>query len=58
MRPDADLPKVCQANQACAMRTMNICLPDTLKSFVDEQVSQRVYGTRRARGCRLLRRPA
>ena len=24
---------------------MNISLPDTLKSFVDEQVSQRSYGT-------------
>jgi antitoxin ParD1/3/4 len=28
------------------MRTMNISLPDTLKSFVDEQVSQRGYDTR------------
>jgi antitoxin ParD1/3/4 len=27
------------------MGTMNICLPDTLKSFVDEQVSQGSYGT-------------
>ena len=27
------------------MGTMNISLPDTLKSFVDEQVSQRGYGT-------------
>jgi antitoxin ParD1/3/4 len=27
------------------MSTMNIYLPDTLKSFVDEQVSQRGYGT-------------
>lgn len=27
------------------MSTMNISLPDTLKSFVDEQVSQRGYGT-------------
>jgi len=27
------------------MRTMNISLPDTLKSFVDEQVNQRGYGT-------------
>ena len=27
------------------MSTMNISLPDTLKSFVDEQVSQRSYGT-------------
>lgn len=27
------------------MTTMNISLPDTLKSFVDEQVTQRGYGT-------------
>jgi antitoxin ParD1/3/4 len=27
------------------MSTMNISLPDALKSFVDEQVSQRRYGT-------------
>ena len=27
------------------MRKMNISLPDTLKSLVDEQVSQRGYGT-------------
>ena len=30
---------------ARAMSTMNISLPDTLKSFVDEQVGQRGYGT-------------
>ena len=27
------------------MSTMDISLPDSLKSFVDEQVSQRGYGT-------------
>ena len=27
------------------MSTMNISLPDALKSFVDEQVNQRGYGT-------------
>jgi len=27
------------------MGTMNISLPDNLKAFVDEQVSQRGYGT-------------
>ncbi|MBU2737651.1 type II toxin-antitoxin system ParD family antitoxin [Acidithiobacillus sp. ATCC 19703] len=27
------------------MSTMNISLPDTLKSFVDEQVNQGSYGT-------------
>ena len=39
------LAKFCQRTYACAMGTMNISLPDTLKSFVDEQVSQRGYGT-------------
>ena len=27
------------------MSTMNISLPDTLKAFVDEQVTERGYGT-------------
>lgn len=27
------------------MTTMNISLPDTLKTFVDSQVSERSYGT-------------
>jgi antitoxin ParD1/3/4 len=27
------------------MSTMNISLPDSLKTYVDEQVSQRGYGT-------------
>jgi antitoxin ParD1/3/4 len=27
------------------MATMNISLPDSLKSFVDEQVTERGYGT-------------
>lgn len=27
------------------MSTMNVSLPDALKAFVDEQVSQRGYGT-------------
>lgn len=27
------------------MSTMNISLPETLKSFVDDQVNQRGYGT-------------
>ena len=34
-----------QRTHAGAMSTMNISLPDILKSFVDEQVSQRGYGT-------------
>jgi antitoxin ParD1/3/4 len=28
-----------------SMSTMNISLPDSLKAFVDEQVSERGYGT-------------
>jgi len=38
------LPKFAKTH-ASAMSTMNIALPDTLKSFVDEQVSQRGYDT-------------
>ena len=37
--------KRCQSVYACLMATMNISLPDTLKDFVDEQVSQRGYGS-------------
>ena len=40
-----NLAKFCQMTYADGMSTMNISLPDTLKSFVDEQVSQRGYGT-------------
>jgi len=36
--------KFCQ-KRLSGMSTMNISLPDTLKSFVDEQVNQRGYGT-------------
>ena len=39
------IAKFCQLAYAYAMSTMNISLPDALKSFVDEQVSQRGYGT-------------
>lgn len=38
------------------MFTMNISLPDTLKSFVDEQVSQRGYGTSSEYVCELIRK--
>jgi antitoxin ParD1/3/4 len=31
--------------EARPMSTMNISLPDALKTFVDEQVNQRGYGT-------------
>lgn len=39
------LAKVCQRTHTCTMSTMNISLPETLKAFVDEQVSRRGYGT-------------
>jgi antitoxin ParD1/3/4 len=39
------LAKFWQIFYVYAMSTMNISLPDALKSFVDEQVSQRGYGT-------------
>ena len=37
--------KFCQDHYACGMSTMNISLPETLKSFVDEQVESRGFGT-------------
>jgi antitoxin ParD1/3/4 len=38
------------------MGTMNISLPDNLEAFVDEQVSQRGYGTRSESMRELIRR--
>ena len=38
------------------MSTMNISLPEALESFVDEQVSQRGYGTRSEYVRELIRR--
>lgn len=35
---------------------MNILLPDTLKAFVDEQVSGRGYGTSSEYVCELIRK--
>ena len=43
--PSGILPNFAKPYKAACMSTMNISLPDTLKSFVDEQVSQRGYGT-------------
>ena len=40
------------------MTTMNISLPDSLKSFVDEQVTQRGYGTSSEYVRELIRRDA
>jgi antitoxin ParD1/3/4 len=37
--------KYCQISYVAMMATMNISLPDRLKSFVDEQVSGRGFGT-------------
>jgi antitoxin ParD1/3/4 len=39
------LAKFCQNLYHGYMSTMNISLPDLLKSFVDEQVKERGYGT-------------
>jgi antitoxin ParD1/3/4 len=39
------LANFCQTHSAFYMSTMNISLPETLKTFVDLQVSQRGYGT-------------
>jgi antitoxin ParD1/3/4 len=39
------LAKICQNYYSWGMSTMNISLPDTLKSFVDTQVTERGYGT-------------
>lgn len=43
--PTFDLAKDCQEIYAVVMSTMNISLPDSLKNFVDEQVSQLGYGS-------------
>jgi antitoxin ParD1/3/4 len=39
------LAKFCQIHYPEQMSTMNISLPETLKTFVDTQVIQRGYGT-------------
>jgi antitoxin ParD1/3/4 len=39
------LANFCQSRYGFRMGTMNISLPDQLKSFVDEQVAGRGYGT-------------
>jgi antitoxin ParD1/3/4 len=43
-RPD-QLAKICHRRITAIMSTMNISLPETLKSFVDERVSNGGYGT-------------
>jgi antitoxin ParD1/3/4 len=37
--------KFCQAGSLCVVGTMNVSLPDELKSFVEEQVADKGYGT-------------
>jgi antitoxin ParD1/3/4 len=39
------LPNFAKSVISLSMSTMNISLPDTLKSFVDQQVNVRGYGT-------------
>lgn len=39
------LAKFCQNAYGQPVGTMNISLPDSMKSFVDEQVQERGYGT-------------
>ena len=39
------MPIFAKSGIRALMSTMNISLPDTLKSFVDQQVSTRGYGT-------------
>ena len=39
------MPIFAKSGIRARMGTMNISLPDTLKSFVDQQVSTRGYGT-------------
>lgn len=39
------MPKFAIGDTILPMSTMNISLPDSLKTFVDEQVAQRGYGT-------------
>ena len=47
----------CHAAMLVPMSTMNISLPDYLKSFVDEQVAGRGYGTSSEYGCCLTAPP-
>ena len=43
--PRPVLPNFAKRSTIKPMSTMNISLPDSLKSFVDDQVRQRGYGT-------------
>lgn len=39
------MPNFAKSDRLAGMTTMNISLPDSLKAFVDNQVSQRGFGT-------------
>ena len=43
--PPSLFAKICHARYHLGMSTMNISLPESLKSFVDAQVSSRGFGT-------------
>jgi antitoxin ParD1/3/4 len=45
MAKPGPLAKLANIRYAGGMATMNISLPDSLKSFVDEQVADRGYGS-------------
>lgn len=45
MGREVHIVSFCQTAYLAGMSTMNISLPETLKTFVDDQVSQRGYGT-------------
>jgi antitoxin ParD1/3/4 len=55
-RANALLAKICHEKYVVLMSTMNISLPDSLKTFVDEQVRQRGFGTSSEYVRELLRR--
>ncbi len=44
-RPHLGLAKNCHSDQNAPMSTMNISLPETLKAFVDDQVTEGGYST-------------
>jgi hypothetical protein len=44
-RHPAAYPKFAKVATVRSMSTMNISLPEDLEAFVDEQVSERGYGT-------------
>lgn len=49
-------PKFGKTPMIAAMSTMNISLPETLKRFVDRQVTDRGFGTSSEYVCELIRK--